>query len=200
MKSIDLVNDAFGKDTSISINVAAKQAGDVEFMTSFAHALEATGCPTALHHRGHRGRVPREGAFPDRDPADAARARRRHLDRRFRRRLFLAVGARRHHRRRDQDRPLLHHGHPQAPAQPGHFARDRVARRSARHDRDRRGRGVASRSSPTCRPRPRSATRRAIISPSRSSSTSLQPSASHVVHEARPEDFGRQRIAARGGR
>ena len=45
MKSIDLVNDAFGKDTSISINVAAKQAGDVAFMTSFAHALEATGCP-----------------------------------------------------------------------------------------------------------------------------------------------------------
>ncbi len=45
MKSIDLVNDEFGKDTSISINVAAKQAGDVAFMTSFAHALEATGCP-----------------------------------------------------------------------------------------------------------------------------------------------------------
>ncbi len=45
MKSIDLVNDAFGKDTSISINVAAKQAGDVAFMTSFAHALKATGCP-----------------------------------------------------------------------------------------------------------------------------------------------------------
>ncbi len=46
MKSIDLVNDAFGKDTSISINVAAKQAGDVAFMTSFARALEATGCPS----------------------------------------------------------------------------------------------------------------------------------------------------------
>lgn len=45
MKSIDLVNQEFGRDTSISINVAAKQAGDVEFMTSFAHALEATGCP-----------------------------------------------------------------------------------------------------------------------------------------------------------
>ena len=45
MKSIDLVNAEFGKDTSISINVAAKQAGDVAFMTSFAHALEATGCP-----------------------------------------------------------------------------------------------------------------------------------------------------------
>ncbi len=44
MKSIDLVNDEFGRDTSISINIAAKQAGDVEFMTSFVHALEATGC------------------------------------------------------------------------------------------------------------------------------------------------------------
>src|SRR4029077_8204324 len=45
MRSIDLVNAEFGNDTSISINIAAKQAGDVEFMTSFAHALEATGCP-----------------------------------------------------------------------------------------------------------------------------------------------------------
>jgi len=44
MKSIDLVNDEFGRDTSISINVAAKQAGDIDFMTSFADALEATGC------------------------------------------------------------------------------------------------------------------------------------------------------------
>src|SRR5262249_53395121 len=44
MKSIDLVNDAFGRDTSIAINIAAKQAGDIEFMTSFAHALKATGC------------------------------------------------------------------------------------------------------------------------------------------------------------
>ena len=45
MKSIDLINDAFGADTSISINVAAKQAGNPEFMNSFAQALEATGCP-----------------------------------------------------------------------------------------------------------------------------------------------------------
>ena len=45
MKSIDLINDTFGPDTSISINVAAKQAGNPEFMQSFARALEATGCP-----------------------------------------------------------------------------------------------------------------------------------------------------------
>ena len=45
MKSIDLINDTFGTGTSISINVAAKQAGNPEFMQSFARALEATGCP-----------------------------------------------------------------------------------------------------------------------------------------------------------
>jgi cyclic di-GMP phosphodiesterase Gmr len=45
MKSIDLINETFGANTSISINVAAKQAGNPEFMQSFARALEATGCP-----------------------------------------------------------------------------------------------------------------------------------------------------------
>ena len=32
---------------------------------------------------------------------------------------IVAVGAGRHHRRRDQDRPLLHHRHPQAPRSQG---------------------------------------------------------------------------------
>jgi diguanylate cyclase (GGDEF)-like protein len=46
VKSIDLINDTFGHDASISINVAAKQAGNPEFMHSFAQALEATGFPS----------------------------------------------------------------------------------------------------------------------------------------------------------
>src|ERR1700730_12372366 len=45
VKSIDLINDTFGHDTTISFNVAAKQAGNPEFMHSFAQALEATGFP-----------------------------------------------------------------------------------------------------------------------------------------------------------
>jgi diguanylate cyclase (GGDEF)-like protein len=45
VKSIDLINDTFGPDTTISINVAAKQAGNPEFMQPFAEALEATGFP-----------------------------------------------------------------------------------------------------------------------------------------------------------
>jgi cyclic di-GMP phosphodiesterase Gmr len=45
VKSIDLINETFGHDTTISINVAAKQAGNSEFMRSFAEALEATGFP-----------------------------------------------------------------------------------------------------------------------------------------------------------
>jgi len=46
MKSIDLIDETFGAGASISINVAAKQAGNPEFMRSFANAIEATGCPT----------------------------------------------------------------------------------------------------------------------------------------------------------
>lgn len=45
VKSIDLINETFGPNTTISINVAAKQAGKPEFMRPFAQALEATGFP-----------------------------------------------------------------------------------------------------------------------------------------------------------
>jgi cyclic di-GMP phosphodiesterase Gmr len=45
VKSIDLINETFGQNTTISINVAAKQAGNADFMHSFAQALEATGFP-----------------------------------------------------------------------------------------------------------------------------------------------------------
>jgi c-di-GMP phosphodiesterase Gmr len=45
VKSIDLINETFGHGASISINVAAGQAGNTEFMRSFASALEATGFP-----------------------------------------------------------------------------------------------------------------------------------------------------------
>jgi diguanylate cyclase (GGDEF)-like protein len=45
VKSIDLINETFGHGASISINVAAKQAGNPEFMRSFAQAIEATGFP-----------------------------------------------------------------------------------------------------------------------------------------------------------
>jgi c-di-GMP phosphodiesterase Gmr len=37
------IDEAFGPDTTISINVAAKQATNIGFMRSFAHALEDTG-------------------------------------------------------------------------------------------------------------------------------------------------------------
>lgn len=45
VKSIDLINDTFGHATTISINVAAKQASNIEFMRPFARALEETGFP-----------------------------------------------------------------------------------------------------------------------------------------------------------
>jgi diguanylate cyclase (GGDEF)-like protein len=46
VKSIDLINETFGNGATISINVAAKQAGNPEFMHSFAQAIEATGFPS----------------------------------------------------------------------------------------------------------------------------------------------------------
>jgi cyclic di-GMP phosphodiesterase Gmr len=45
VRSIDLINDTFGHDTTISMNVAAKQACNPEFMHSLAQALESTGYP-----------------------------------------------------------------------------------------------------------------------------------------------------------
>jgi cyclic di-GMP phosphodiesterase Gmr len=45
VRSIDLINETFGPTTTISINVAAKQADNPAFMRSFAEALEATGFP-----------------------------------------------------------------------------------------------------------------------------------------------------------
>jgi diguanylate cyclase (GGDEF)-like protein len=45
VRSIDLINDTFGHAATISINVAAKQATNPEFMRSFANALSATGFP-----------------------------------------------------------------------------------------------------------------------------------------------------------
>lgn len=40
---IDLVNDAFGRNASISLNVAARQATDLPFMAKFAGAIRSTG-------------------------------------------------------------------------------------------------------------------------------------------------------------
>jgi cyclic di-GMP phosphodiesterase Gmr len=44
VESLDLLNDAFGSQASISINVAAKQASDVDFMRSFVETLKGTDC------------------------------------------------------------------------------------------------------------------------------------------------------------
>ncbi len=41
--AIDRLDDAFGRDGTISINIAAKQANDLKFMFSFVEALKATG-------------------------------------------------------------------------------------------------------------------------------------------------------------
>ena len=112
VKSIDLINETFGPDTSISINVAAKQAGNPEFMRSFAQALEATGYPERFMIEVTEDAFVAKTHFQNEILPIFRQLGRRNLDRRFRHRLFVAVGAGRHHRRRDQDRPLVHYRHP----------------------------------------------------------------------------------------
>jgi diguanylate cyclase (GGDEF)-like protein len=43
--AIETINEAFGPQSTISLNIAAKQAGNFRFMRSFADALAATGYP-----------------------------------------------------------------------------------------------------------------------------------------------------------
>lgn len=43
LEKIDLVNEAFGEDVSLSINVAARQACDFEFMRRLTDEIDATG-------------------------------------------------------------------------------------------------------------------------------------------------------------
>jgi diguanylate cyclase (GGDEF)-like protein len=43
IRSIDLLDDAFGAGKTIAVNVAARQAGDPRFMRSFVDALETSG-------------------------------------------------------------------------------------------------------------------------------------------------------------
>jgi EAL domain-containing protein (putative c-di-GMP-specific phosphodiesterase class I) len=45
IKAMDKIDEAFGRNVTISINVAAKQAGEIEFMKSFVEALKNTGRP-----------------------------------------------------------------------------------------------------------------------------------------------------------
>jgi cyclic di-GMP phosphodiesterase Gmr len=44
IKSLDLLDEAFGPGKTIAVNVAAKQAGDVKFMRMFVETLQASRC------------------------------------------------------------------------------------------------------------------------------------------------------------
>ena len=112
VRSIDLINDTFRHHATISINVAAKQACNLDFMRSFAQALQATGFPNRFMIEVTEDAFVAKSHFQQQIlPLLREIGVGISIDD-FRHRLFLAVGARRHHRRRDQDRPLLHHRHP----------------------------------------------------------------------------------------
>ena len=93
VKSIDQINETFGSDTTISINVAAKQAGNLEFMRPFARALDETGFPKRFMIEVTEDAFVTKTHFQDEILPQLPQARGRHLDRRFRHRLFVAVGA-----------------------------------------------------------------------------------------------------------
>jgi EAL domain-containing protein (putative c-di-GMP-specific phosphodiesterase class I) len=44
IRSLDLLDEAFGPGKTIAINVAAKQAGDLNFMRAFVETLQASQC------------------------------------------------------------------------------------------------------------------------------------------------------------
>jgi EAL domain-containing protein (putative c-di-GMP-specific phosphodiesterase class I) len=48
LKSVERLDEAFGAGTTISVNVAAKQANDLQFMCSFAQALGQCDCPERI--------------------------------------------------------------------------------------------------------------------------------------------------------
>ena len=76
VRSMDLIDEAFGPQATVSINVAAKQAGDPKFMRGFCEELDATELCQPLHRRSHRRRLRRQEPVPDPCSADAARDRR----------------------------------------------------------------------------------------------------------------------------
>ncbi len=141
MASIDLIDAQFGPNASISLNVAAKQAGNTAFMLAFVQALAATNCSERfMIEVTEEAFLRRAHIQSDILPELRKLGSRVSIDD-FGTGYFVALGTRRNHRRRDQDRPLLHHRYPQTSAQPGRAARHRIAQRGARHDRDRGRRG-----------------------------------------------------------
>ncbi len=170
VKSIDLINDTFGPAATISINVAAKQASNVEFMRRVRTGDRGDRLPEALHDRGDRGRIRDPIHFQDEIlPLLRGIGVGISID-------DFGIGYSSLSALADItadeikiDRSFITDIH-KRPRSRGHPARDRIAERGARHDRDRRGHRDPTRNSPICRRRPRSAMPRATTSPSRSSS------------------------------
>ncbi len=111
VKSIDLINENFGHDTSISINVAAKQAGNPDFMRSFAQALEATGFPNRFMIEVTEDAFVAKTHFQTESCRSSANSGLGY------RSMISAQAIRRCRRsptspRTRSDRPILHHRHP----------------------------------------------------------------------------------------
>ena len=79
--AIDRINETFGAASTISLNVAAKQADEPLFMRSLLDAIDSTGFAPPLHARADRGSFSGEKPLPDAGPSDDPRGRRARLDR-----------------------------------------------------------------------------------------------------------------------
>ncbi len=80
LSSIDRLDAAFGAGSSISINVGAKQTGDLAFMRSLIETIKESGRGRAFDPGTHRRCDHRKGRVPGGDSAVPAQYRRAHFN------------------------------------------------------------------------------------------------------------------------
>ena len=134
-------------DVKVAVNLSPMQFKSGNLLQAVRDALKrrrpAADAARAGDHRNAAARQERAG---DRDAARAARARRPHLDGRFRHRLFVAELSAQLSVRQDQDRPLVRARHRRQRRLAGDRARDRQPGLEPRHHDHRRRRRDRKRS------------------------------------------------------
>ena len=138
---------AWPEDVRVAINLSTVQVCNRDLYSQVRSILEETGLdPERLELEVTESLLLADTEFDARDAPQAARARRPHIDGRFRHRLFVAQLSAFLPLRQDQDRPLLRQGPVGEARQPGDRERGHRPRPEPGHvDHGRRGgdRGAA---------------------------------------------------------
>ncbi len=133
----------------LAVNLSPLQFRTGNLFVAVKQALEQTrAAADAARARNHRDAAAGEGRPRARHAACAARARRAHLDGRFRHRLFVAQLPAQLSVRQDQDRPFVRARPRRQHRLAGDRARDPVARTEPRHHHHRGGRSRPRATSP----------------------------------------------------